>query len=342
MDLAAWKRMLTRPIVIALGAGIALTLLQFWLNVAGAAIDGKAHDVPIAVVGSPPAVQQLAPQLQRGHAFTIKPASNEAAAVLMVNERRVDGIVNFNTGVVQTAQAASVPAAEALQQLFSAQPGYRLSEIKPLPKTDPNGLGLLFLAIAFGLGGLPAGIIFAFLSNRRRPTSATDASRRALLVVVYSGVLAFTVAAVAVPLLGYTGSQFLTIWGWGALLTAAAMATGLALAGLVGLPGVPLGLLIILFFGIPSSPIPTQPWNFAPGPYRALGPYDPAGAAVDGMRNGMFFGDASVTRNLLVLVGWIVIPLLTLLALGWRSRRLGAARVDTARTSHQVLVASDA
>ena len=122
----------------------------------------------------------------------------------------------------------------------------------------------------------------------------------------------------------------MTIWGWGALLTAAAMATGLALVVLLGLPGVPLGLLVILLFGVPSSPVPVQPWNFAPGAYRALGPYDPVGAAVDGMRNGLYFVGASRTRNLLVLLGWIVIPLLALLTLGWRTERLSLARVEPA------------
>ena len=326
----ARRRTLTAPIITALAAGLAITLLQFWLNVAGATINPTPHEVPIAVVGSRPAVQQLASTLQRGDQFTVKPASNDGAAILMVNDRTADGIVNLDTRVVQTAEAASVPAAGALQQLFSTHFGFRVFDIKPLQKGDPNGLGMLFLAIAFGLGGLPAGIIFAFLSARRRPMSMTDAGRWALLVVIYGVVLSLTVAAVAVPLLGYGGSHFLTIWGWGALLTTAAMATGLALASLVGVAGVPLGLLVILLFGVPSSPVPVQPWNFAPSPYRVVGPYDPVGAAVDGMRNGMFFGGASLTRNLLVLFGWIVIPLIALLVLGWRTERLRLVRVEPA------------
>jgi hypothetical protein len=332
---------LTVPIIIALAVGLAITLLQFWLNVAGAAINPTPHEVPVAVVGPGPAVQQLASQLQRGDQFTVRPAANNAAAVRMVNERRADGIVNLNTRLVQTAEAASVPAAGALQQLFSTHPGFRVLDIKPMQKHDPNGLGMLFLAIAFGLGGLPAGIIFAFLSARRRPMSITDAGRWALLVLAYGVVLSLAVAAVADPLLGYGGSDFLTIWGWGALLTAAAMATGLALAALFGLPGVPLGLLVILLFGVPSSPVPVQPWNFAPRAYRVLGPYDPVGAAVDGMRNGLYFGAASLTRNLLVLLGWIVIPLLALVALGWRSDRLSLAPVEPAIATVPIGVARD-
>jgi hypothetical protein len=337
----AWRKVLTVPIIVALAAGLAITLLQFWLNVAGAAINPTPHEVPIAVVGSAPAVQQLAAQLQRGDRFTVKPASNDAAAIRLVNDRRADGIVNLNARVVQTAEAASVPAAGALEQLFSTNLGFRVFDIRPLQKHDPNGLGLLFLAIAFGLGGLPAGIIFAFLSARRRPMSIADAWRRALLVVVYGVVLSFAVAAVAVPLLGYGGSHFLTIWGWGALLTAAAMATGLALVALVGLAGVPVGLLVILLFGVPSSPVPVQPWNFAPAAYRVLGPYDPVGAAVDGTRNGLYFGGASLTRNLLVLLGWIVVPLLALLTLGWRSERSSLAPAEPAIATTPVGVARD-
>jgi hypothetical protein len=323
MGAAAWKRMFNTTILIALTAGICISLVQFWLNTDGSAVSTQPHDVPIAVVGSPLAVRQLSPELERGDAFKVEEASNEAAALRMVNDRTSDGIVNLNTHVVQTARAASVPAAGILQGLFSTQPGFRVYEIKPLPAHDANGLGFLFLALAFGLGGLPAGLALAFLGGGRRPASMADAGRYALLVAAYSGVLALTVAAVSVPLLGYNGSQFWTVWGWGTLLTAAAMSTGLGLGALIGLAAIPVGLLVILFFGIASSPTPTQPWNFASGPYRVLGPYDPVGAAVDGTRNTMFFGGATITRDLLVLLGWIVIPLLVLLAFGWRAQRTG-------------------
>jgi hypothetical protein len=333
--------MLPTPIVIALAAGIVITLLQFWLNAVGDATSAKPHEVPIAVVGSGPAVQQLAAQLRRDDAFRVRAAADEAAAIQSVERRKVDGIVNVDARVVQTVSAASVPATGALEKIFSTRPGYRVSEIKPLPRHDPTGVGLLFLALAFGLGGLPAGAIFTFLSESRRPTSAVDAVRRMVLVVSYGGALSLAVAAVAVPLLGYTAHQFFDVWGWGALLTAACMAIGLVLTALVGLPGVPLGLLVI-FFGVPSSPIPTQPWSFASGPYRVLGPCDPVGAAVDGLRNSMFFRDPSMTRDLLVLFVWLGIPLLVLLVLGWRAGRLSLARVQPTMFTAQLATSATA
>jgi hypothetical protein len=327
----------TVPIIVALAAGVAITLLQFWLNAASAGTSARPHEVPIAVVGSRPGIQQLAAQLPQGDQFSVKPASNESAAIRMVNQRAADAIVNLDTRSIQTADAASIPTARALQQFASTHLGFRAIETKPLPTHDPNGIGMLFLALAFGLGGLPTGFIFAFLSGRR-PVSLTHAGRWVLLVVIYSGVLAVTVTALALPLLGYSGSQFLTIWGWGALLTAAAMAIGLALEGLVGPAGLPLGLLVILLFGIPSSPVPVQPWNYASAPYRVLGPYDPVGAAVDGLRNGLFFAKAPLARNLLVLFGWIVIPMLAVLLLGWRNGGLSEACVEPDATT--TLVAS--
>ena len=107
MGATAWKRMFNTTILIALTAGICISLVQFRLNTDGSAVSAQPHEVPIAVVGSPVAVRQLSPELERGDAFKVEEASNEAAALRMVNDRTSDGIINLNTHVVQTAKAAS-------------------------------------------------------------------------------------------------------------------------------------------------------------------------------------------------------------------------------------------
>lgn len=65
-----------------------------------------------------------------------------------------------------------------------------------------------------------------------------------------------------------------------------------------------------------------SPWNWQPDVFRILGPFDPFGAATNGMINGIYFGQASQAQNLWVLLGlWIAVPVVLLLGLGWRSQR---------------------
>jgi hypothetical protein len=97
VDRACWKRILAPPVIIALTAGIAITLLQFWLNAPSSAIRATPHHVPIAVVGSPPAVHQLPAQVRRGDARTVRAARNEAEAIVIARPRVV-GSIERSTG----------------------------------------------------------------------------------------------------------------------------------------------------------------------------------------------------------------------------------------------------
>jgi hypothetical protein len=179
--------------------------------------------------------------------------------------------------------------------------------------------------------GLPAGVLYVFLSRSRRPTSVADAGFRMLVILGYSGLAALLVAVLAGPLLGYYSGNLLTLWGWGTLLCAAAMAAVVALGAWLGVAGVLVGLVVILFFGLPGSPVPV-PWNFESTVYRVLGPLVPTGSAVDAMRNDIYFGAASLAKNIEVLVAWIAIPALILVAIGWWVHRTAAASAEPAVT----------
>jgi hypothetical protein len=293
----------------------------------GSAVPQKPHHVPVAAVGPGPAVAQLAAGLQRGGAFRVIAAAAEAQAIDLVQRRNADAIVNLDTHQLQTAQAASTLTAIALQQaLSSPQSGLHLatSDIKPLTPGDPTPLGLFFITMSFVLGGIPAGVVFALLSRSRRPTSPADAGARAGVIVAYSAPQALLIAVLAEVILGYEGHQFLIIWGWGALLSAACMGTTVAGIAAFGTPGALISALPILFFGVPAAPIPS-PWNWESGVFRVLGPLDPFGATANGMRNGIFFRGASQAQNIWVLVVWTMVPLLVVAALGWRSQRASVA-----------------
>ena len=308
-------------ILIGLVGGLVLTLLFLWLAVAGSAVPQTPHNVPVAAVGPGPAVTRLAAGLQRG-GFRVIAAPAEAQALNLIQTRNADAIVNLGTRQLQTAQAASPPAARVLPHALAAL-HLRTTDIKPLAPGDPIGLGLMFISLASVVGGISFGVALALLLKDRRPASPADAGSRILLIAAFSSLQALLIAAVADGILGYGGAQLLTVWAFSTLLSAAAMATTVAFTAAFGLYGVLVSAVPMMFFGVPASPLPS-PWNWQPAAYRILGPFGPFGAATNGNINGIFFPHASQAQSLWVLSLWIGAPVLLLLGLGWQSQRAGS------------------
>jgi hypothetical protein len=315
------SRTFAPQILIGLMGGLALTLLFLWLAIAGSAVPPAPHNVPVAVVGPGPAVTRLAAGLQRG-GFHVIAVPTEVQAVELVQTRNADAIVDLDTSQLQTAQAASPTAARVLPQALAAL-HLRVTDIKPLAPGDPIGLGLMFISLASTVGGISSGVALALMLKNRRPASLADAGSRTLLLTVFCGIQALIIAAVADAVLGYGGTQMLTVWAFSTLLSVAAMAVTVASVAALGLFGVLVSAVPIMFFGVPASPLP-GPWNWQPAVFRVLGPFGPFGAATNGDINGIFFPQASQAQNLWVLLGlWIGVPVLLLLGLGWQSQRVG-------------------
>jgi hypothetical protein len=316
-------RPLSLPLVVGLTGGLAVTLFWLWVTAAGSASPQKPHHVPVAAIGPVAAVARLADGLGAGGAFHLVTASSEAKAIDLVQHRKVDAVVNLDTQQLQTVHAASMLTATALPQVLSSpQSGLHLQtiDIKPSAPGDPTGLGLMFICLACVLGGLPSGVALAFLSKNRRPVSLAEAASRVVLIIVFSAIMALFIALVADGVLGYGGSAILTVWAWATMLCIASMGTATALIAALGIPGVLVAAIPLLFFGVAAAPEPS-PWNWQAGIFRTLGPYDAFGATTNGILNGIFFAPATQTKNLLVLAIWIAVPVLILFLLGWRSQR---------------------
>jgi len=323
MKSRALSRVIPMPVLVGLIGGLVATLFWVLVTTEGSAVPQKPHHVPVAVVGPRPVVAQLATGLQRGGAFRVVATPTEASARHLVDSRKADAIINLNTRQLQTADAASSLTPIVLQQIFSSpqsQLHLATSDIKPLTSGDPTPLGLFFITMSFVLGGIPAGVAFALTMRNRRPASVADAGVWVGAIAAYSILQSLLIAVLAEVILGYEGHQFLIIWGWGALLTAACMGGTAAGIAAFGIAGALLTAIPILFFGVPAAPVPS-PWNFESGIFRVLGPFDPFGATANGMRNGIFFRAASQAQNIEVVALWTLVPLLALLAIGWWNQR---------------------
>jgi hypothetical protein len=235
------SRVVPLRVIAGLLFGVVITLVWVVFLPEGSEDPQKPHNVPVALVGPPPAVAQLAAVLQRRGAFRAVATPTEASAKHLVDSRKADAIINLETRQLQTAQAASitVPIAPVVQQFLSASPRrlhLATSDIKPLPRGDSAGLGLFFTTFAFVFGGIPAGVVLALTMRNHRPASVADAGAWAALIAAYSILQSLLVAVLAEATLGYERHQFLIIWEWGALVTAASMGSTAAAIAVFGLP----------------------------------------------------------------------------------------------------------
>lgn len=96
--------------------------------------------------------------------------------------------------------------------------------------------------------------------------------------------------------------------GIGAALAAtAALVAGLK--ELLGAPGVGIAALITVFLANPISSV-TQPKEFLPGSWGAIGQYFVPGAGGTLIRNLSYFPDASNGFYWIVLTGWLLLGIL--------------------------------
>lgn len=281
---------------------IALMLLAF----AAPALSSGAKDLPLAVSGPAPAVAQLTGMLGKTSPGTFDgatyPTAQEAATAIREREA-IGGLSVAPTGVtVQTAAGAGAPYSALLKgigaQLAAKGQQVTYTELAPMPQDDPAGAALTTLGLPLIFGGMASA---------------------AALVLAYRGSAAGRLGGVlAISALGGLVATAILQHGFGVLdgsywLTSAAVAAGIAaisatvvgLGSLLGVAGIGLGAVLMLFVANPLSGLATGP-AWLPQPWGQIGQYLPVGAAATAMRSAAYFDGAGATRAWVVLATWIV------------------------------------
>jgi hypothetical protein len=132
-------------------------MLAFAFFYVGAFHEPTPHHVPLAVVG-PPAV---AAQLNRlpGEPLDARQASSRSDALSQIDDRKVYGAYDAATNGLFVASAANRATAVELEETFNivaaaqGRPAVRVTDVKPLPRTDPNGTAAFYAVIAWMFGG---------------------------------------------------------------------------------------------------------------------------------------------------------------------------------------------
>jgi hypothetical protein len=295
-------------------------MLAFAFFYVGAFHEPTPHHVPLAVVGPPTVAAQL--NGLPGEPLDARQASSRRDALSQINDRKVYGAYDAATNRLYVASAANRATAVALEETFNiiaaaqGRPAARVTDVKPLPRADPNGTAAFYAVIAWMFGGYIGstliGLIGSARSARRKRAAARLGALAELSVVgaILSVVMlrasfgAFSGHVVAMCAIGA-----LTIFSSGAATAGIQAAAGPAGTGFV--------ILVFVILGNSASGGPfARP--LLPGLWRTVGGVLPPGASVDLSRSALFFGGSRIAGPIVVLVVWAVLGTALALALGGR------------------------
>jgi hypothetical protein len=326
-----------RPPVVVVVTALTGLLTVLLIAFAWPSARSEPRDLPLAVVGSPPAVAQVTGALEQAlpGGFELQMQSDRAAAVRAIEERDVYGaiVLNQQNAEVLTASAAGPAVAQILAQLparLAAQhPGLtpKVTDVVAVPADDPRGAGLAAGALPLVLGGIVAAAALTQL--------VSSGARRVV------GALGFAVAgalAMTAVLQYWLGSIEGSYWLNASVIALSVAATSITLLGLewlFGTPGLGLGSALMMLLGNPLSGLTSAP-EMLPSGWGALGQLLPPGAAGTALRSVAFFDGAGAGRPVVVLCGWLAGGFL-LCALGAarsRSRRVVPARPRMPAVAH--------
>jgi len=297
--------------------GIAVIACALFVGLAFVAsyVDGlhqpKFHKVPIAVAG--PA--GLAHQLSSGSALSATVVRSPDAAVRRIQDRQDFGAVSVTPTdiTVYTAQAAGASLASALARtlpptLHAATGGripIRVTDVKPLPNSDPTGLTPFYLMVSLVVSNYIGAILFAlaFGTKLRRETLLP----RMLVAVSLAFVFALGEIGITTAIGPLTG-HFVTLVLAAFLLGITVSTVTMCLQSLFGVVGTVTAIVIFVVFGNPASG-GALPFPMVPGLWRWPGPYTPSGAGDTLIRNIAYFGGHGTGAAVIVELVWLVAAL---------------------------------
>jgi hypothetical protein len=309
------------PKAVALALFPALVLmLAFAFFYVGAFHEPTPHNVPLAVVGPPTAAAQL--NRLPEEPLDARRASSRADALSQINDRKVYGAYDAGTNRLFVASAANRATAVALEQVFDRiaaaqnRPAVRVTDVKPLPLSDPNGTAAFYAVIAWVFGGYIGATLIGLIGNARSTSRRRAAARVGALAAFAVVAAILSVIMLRVCFDTFSG-HVVAMCAIGALTIFAGGAATAGIQAAAGPAGTGLVILVFVILGNSASGGPfARP--LLPGLWRTIGGLLPPGAAVDLARSALFFGGARIAGPILVLAVWALFGTALALALGGR------------------------
>ncbi|MQA06071.1 MAG: ABC transporter permease [Streptosporangiales bacterium] len=267
----------------------------------------EPRDLPIGVVGQPPATAQLTERLaSQSGAFEVHLYRSTDAARDAIEERDIYGaIVVSEAGAptVLTASAASPMVASMLTQSVteSVPPQLRAQvrtvDVVPTAEGDPRGTLLGIAVFPLMLAGLATGALAFYLTRSLRD--------RLLGMLVSSAVSGVAVVAVVQWWLEGLDGDWVANAGVLALVTFAIATAVAGLATVAGRAGIGIAGLLFVLLGNPASGMASP--EMLPQWFAWLGQLLPLGTGGNLLRSVAFFDGNAMGGPLAVLIVWAAI-----------------------------------
>lgn len=308
-----WRQMLI--VSLALPAVIATAVLVFAWPTA------RLHprDLPVGVVGSGRGSQALVDRLTTTSpgSFDFHLYATDSAARTAIREREIYGAFTVTlrrVEVLETTAASpavaqllstigtKLTAAANLQAASQDQPAVRLTtrDVVPLASADPKGAVLSAALLSLTICSIIVAAAIGVLVKLR------PAWRQFAALAVVSAVAAGGVYLVAQTFLGALPHDGAADWA-SIALTLLAMSAGTAgLVALIGVPGLGLAAVLMVFVGNPFSGAGSAP-DLLPTAVNHIGQWLPPGAGANLLRSTAYFHGNGATGHVGVLVTWIVL-----------------------------------
>ncbi|MFD0024293.1 ABC transporter permease [Streptomyces sp. NPDC058382] len=304
-------------VVLLVPAVVALALWAF----AWPAARMAPRDLPVGVIGSGPAADQLQNRLeQRDGAFEIHRYGSEAAARTAIEHRTVYGAVAVTPKgpALLTASAASPVVAQLLHDAVAAQTpdgtDVPATDVVAAPAADPRGSVLGASTLPLAIAGVAAGAAVTLLGLRGARASAALLGVAALVGIVATALTDSWLGVMTGDWWSEAGAFGITVLAIGATVA--------GLAALVGTAGVGLGSLLMVLVGNPFSGVTSAP-ELLPRPVGVIGQWLPPGAGGSLLRSVAFFDGNAAGRALLALALWAALGLAAVLVGGRRTTTTG-------------------
>ncbi|MDJ0393871.1 hypothetical protein QMK17_11065 [Rhodococcus sp. G-MC3] len=315
MKTTPWPRVVASA--LAGSAILAVVVLAFlW-----PAVTSKVGNVPVAVVGNSAAVSS-----QLSETFDIGSSPDRASAVAQIESREVYGaIVLGPTPEVLTASANGAAVSQMFTGVASAL-GTTVTDVVPLASTDARGAGLSAMGFPLVIGGIVGGVLISMTVKGvwgRLVATAVYGIGAGIVVVlitqswfgILQGAMASNMAAVTM-----------------AVLSVSALIVGLT--SIIGPAGIGVAAVLMMFIGNQISGA-TQPWQFLPEPWGAIGQLFPQGASATLLRALSYFPGAPTAQAWLVLTAWIAAGA-GFMAIGHRKTKAAGASAVRASSTPEV------
>jgi hypothetical protein len=351
------------PIVAVIAVGASLVIGVFVLAFTWPSVTSTVQHIPVAVAGTGAQADAIAQQLDQaaGAELDITRVATRDDAVSLLESRDAFGAV-VEGATTSGAPAAPAPAAApevlvagangaTVSQVMSAvaeqiqaglakqltaqgvpaaqMPAVVMTDVVPFASTDPRGAGLSTLAFPLVIGGVIGGVVISLL--------VAGVWRRLVAVTAYAVGSGIVVVAIAQGWFGILQGNIVLN---GVAIGASVLAIGGLIVGvtaLLGPRGVAIGSVLALLVGNPLSGS-TQPWQFLPDPWGAVGQWFAPGASATLLRDLSYFPDAASAFPWLVLAGWVALGVVLVAAGHFRSRAVlvtpGSLEEDEAEPRH--------